>query len=77
MQGYTAPMDMTRPPSRAWRARFRSGRIIVTGIARHLQGTVQGAAIAALLVQRHKRNLLNLLAGTEGKIGQKAKTDAN
>lgn len=35
---------------RAWRARFRSGRIIVTGIARHLQGTVQGAAIAALLV---------------------------
>lgn len=34
-------------------------------------------AIAALLVQRHKRNLLNLLAGTEGKIGQKAKTDAN
>ncbi|GLR14404.1 glycerol-3-phosphate acyltransferase [Chitinimonas prasina] len=29
--------------------------------------------IAALLIQRHKRNLLNLLAGTEGKIGEKAK----
>lgn len=31
--------------------------------------------IAALLVQRHKQNLLNLLAGNEGRIGQKAKTD--
>ncbi|QDQ28865.1 glycerol-3-phosphate 1-O-acyltransferase PlsY [Chitinimonas arctica] len=29
-------------------------------------------AIAALLLQRHKRNLLQLLAGTEGKIGQKS-----
>lgn len=34
----------------AWRGRFRSGRIILTGIARHLQGTVKGAAIASLLV---------------------------
>jgi hypothetical protein len=36
-----------------WRTcthRFRSGRIIITGIARHLQGTVTGSAIAALLV---------------------------
>ncbi|GAB3244928.1 glycerol-3-phosphate acyltransferase [Chitinimonas naiadis] len=32
--------------------------------------------IAALLVQRHKQNLLNLLSGTEGRIGQKAKTDS-
>lgn len=29
--------------------------------------------IAALLVQRHKQNLLNLLAGKEGRIGEKAK----
>ncbi len=36
-----------------WRAmthRFRSGRITIVGIARHLQGTVTGAAVAALLV---------------------------
>jgi hypothetical protein len=36
-----------------WRAgthRFRSGRIIITGIAHRLQGTVVGSAIAALLV---------------------------
>ncbi|PHV12582.1 glycerol-3-phosphate 1-O-acyltransferase PlsY [Chitinimonas sp. BJB300] len=32
-------------------------------------------AIAALLVQRHKRNLINLLGGTEGKIGQSAKAN--
>ena len=29
--------------------------------------------IASLLIQRHKKNILNLLAGTEGRIGQKAK----
>lgn len=37
----------------AWRAlthRYRSGRIIVTGIARHLQGTVTGSAVASVLV---------------------------
>jgi hypothetical protein len=36
-----------------WRAlthRYRSGRIIVFGISRKLQGTVKGAAVAALLV---------------------------
>jgi hypothetical protein len=36
-----------------WRActhQFRSGRIIITGIAQNLQGTVTGSAIAALLV---------------------------
>jgi glycerol-3-phosphate acyltransferase PlsY len=32
--------------------------------------------IAALLIQRHKRNLLNLIAGTEGRIGEKAKPKA-
>ncbi|MBV8657467.1 MAG: glycerol-3-phosphate 1-O-acyltransferase PlsY [Burkholderiales bacterium] len=32
--------------------------------------------IAALLIQRHKQNLLNLIAGTEGRIGQKAKPDS-
>ncbi|MGQ5524584.1 glycerol-3-phosphate 1-O-acyltransferase PlsY [Chitinimonas sp. PSY-7] len=32
-------------------------------------------AIAALLIQRHKRNLINLLAGTEGKIGQSVKAN--
>ncbi|MFC4159645.1 glycerol-3-phosphate 1-O-acyltransferase PlsY [Chitinimonas lacunae] len=31
-------------------------------------------AIAALLLQRHKQNLLNLIAGRESKIGEKAKT---
>lgn len=30
--------------------RFKSGRIIVVGVARHLQGTVIGSALAALLV---------------------------
>ncbi|QNM95205.1 glycerol-3-phosphate 1-O-acyltransferase PlsY [Chitinimonas koreensis] len=29
-------------------------------------------AIAALLIQRHKRNLVNLLSGREGKIGERA-----
>jgi glycerol-3-phosphate acyltransferase PlsY len=29
--------------------------------------------IAALLIQRHKSNLVNLLAGKEGRIGEKAK----
>ena len=29
--------------------------------------------IALLLIQRHKKNILNLLAGTEGRIGQKTK----
>ena len=36
-----------------WRAlthRFKSGRIIVTGLSRHLQGTVVGGAIVAMLI---------------------------
>lgn len=40
-------------PRLLWRAarhRFRSGRIIVTGVSRRLRHTPQGAAIAALLV---------------------------
>ena len=32
-------------------------------------------AIALLLIERHKRNLINLLAGTEGKIGQSVKAN--
>lgn len=35
---------------RAARHRFRSGRITIAGVSHHLQGTVIGAAIAALLV---------------------------
>lgn len=38
------------------------------------QTTLFGAVlvIAALLIQRHKQNLLNLLSGKEGRIGEKA-----
>lgn len=32
--------------------------------------------IAGLLIQRHKRNLLNLMAGKEGRIGEKAEPEA-
>ncbi|MBV1775148.1 glycerol-3-phosphate 1-O-acyltransferase PlsY [Burkholderiaceae bacterium DAT-1] len=31
-------------------------------------------AISALLIQRHKQNLLNLISGKEGKIGEKSNT---
>jgi hypothetical protein len=44
------PFGWMRLIWRAFTHRFSSGRIIVTGIAKHLQGTVTGAAIAALLV---------------------------
>lgn len=47
-----SPIEWVRLIWRALTHRFESGRIIVAGIARDLQSTVMGSAVAALLVDQ-------------------------